>query len=81
MTANRLKSLLKDNWVNFSHYRKGYLYYLIAEQDDESTTTYCFPVPIEDVGDATFGSVEKAILFMRYIRKASEEGSFAKMVS
>ncbi len=81
MTTNRLKGLLKDNWVNFSHYRKGYLYYLIAEQDDESTITYSFPVPIDDIGDATFGAIEKAILFMRYIRKAQEEGSFTKVVS
>ncbi len=38
--------------------------------------TYIFPVPLEDVGDATFNATEKALLFMRYIRKAQEEGSF-----
>lgn len=32
-----------------------------------------FPVPIEDIGDATFLAEDKAILFMRYIRKYIEE--------
>jgi hypothetical protein len=35
-----------------------------------------FPVPVADVGDATLRAQEKAILFMRYIRNAMEEGSF-----
>lgn len=28
-----------------------------------------FPVPISDIGDATFLAEDKAMLFMRYIRK------------
>lgn len=28
-----------------------------------------FPVPIEDTGDGTFNAVDKATLFLRYIRK------------
>lgn len=28
-----------------------------------------FPVPISDIGNATFLAKDKAILFMRYIRK------------
>lgn len=71
-----LKSLLKDNSVQFTHYRKGYLYYEIV--DPVTQIAYCFPVPLEDVGDATFNATEKALLFMRYIRKAQEEGSFVK---
>ena len=31
-----------------------------------------FPVPIEDIGDATFLADDKALLFMRYIRKHLE---------
>lgn len=81
-----LKTLLKGNVVHFSHYRKGYLYYTITEvpplgpveTDPSWLVSYCFPVPLEDVGDATFNATEKAILFMRYIRKAQEEGSFVK---
>jgi hypothetical protein len=35
-----------------------------------------FPVPVTDVGDATLEAQEKAIMFMRYIHKALEEGTF-----
>ncbi len=87
-----LKTLLKDNTVTFAYYRKGYLYYTIAERVPvwsikpenidplyhEFGSVWLFPVPIEDIGDATFNSTEKAILFMRYIRKAQEEGSFVR---
>jgi hypothetical protein len=37
-----------------------------------------FPVPIDDVGDAVFLADEKAILFMRYIRKHAEAIAAAK---
>lgn len=33
---------------------------------------FVFPVPIEDIGSATFLAHDKAILFMRYIRKHIE---------
>ncbi len=64
-----LKTLLKDNTVSFSRYRKGYLYYTIAEPSQHNpldlaylpTATYEFPVPIEDCGDATFPATDKAI--------------------
>lgn len=87
MTTSDLKTLLKGNHVQFSRYRKGYLYYTISEAysvdlpppNGIAFNTYEFPVPIEDVGDATFGATEKALLFMRYIRKAQEEGSFARV--
>lgn len=48
--------------VNFLHYRQNELWY----------TTECgfeFPVPIEDCGDGVFLAEDKAMLFMRYIRK------------
>lgn len=74
-----LKTLLKDNAVHFLRYRKGYLYYTIDHWvGDDEIDTYEFPVPIEDCGDATFSADEKALLFMRYIRKAQEEGSFVR---
>lgn len=85
MTTPALKDLLKDNTVRFSRYRKGHLYYSISERfarvEDQSAMIlrWEFPVPVEDVGDATFGATEKALLFMRYIRKAQEEGSFVRV--
>jgi len=55
--------MVKDNkTVVFKFYRDGNLWY----------STECgfeFPVPIADIGNATFLNQDKAILFMRYIRK------------
>jgi hypothetical protein len=51
--------------VRFQFYRDGQLWY----------ATECgfeFPVPIAEAGTATFFSEDKAILFMRYIRRHME---------
>lgn len=56
-----IKEHIKGN-VEFQFYRDGNLYY-----KTESGIT--FPVPIEDIGNATFLRTDKAMLFMRYIRK------------
>lgn len=62
-----LKELVQGR-VNFEYYRGGQLYY--------STTvdsSFKFPVPVSDIGDATFLKEDKAMLFMRYIRKYLKE--------
>lgn len=51
--------------VNFSYYRKGELWYV-------TSSGFEFPVPIGDTGDGTFNATDKAMLFMRYIRKHLE---------
>jgi hypothetical protein len=51
--------------VAFSHYRQKELWYV-------TETGFEFPVPIEDTGDGTFLATDKAMLFMRYIRKHLE---------
>ena len=48
--------------VRFSFYRNGELFY-------KTECGFEFPVPIHDIGNATFLAEDKAILFMRYIRK------------
>ena len=62
-----LKEMVSNNQkVRFSYYRGGDLWY----------TTECgflFPVPVADIGDATFLTEDKAMLFMRYIRKYLSE--------
>lgn len=58
-----IKDLVKGNNVTFQFYRDGSLWYKVDGQD------FVFPVPISDIGTATFNATEKAILFMRYIRK------------
>ena len=48
--------------VIFEFYRDGNLYY-------STETGLTFPVPTSDIGNATFLKADKAMLFMRYIRK------------
>jgi len=55
--------------VKFSFYRKGNLHYLCDNGFE-------FRVPIDDTGDAAFLHEDKAMLFMRWIRKELE--SYAK---
>jgi hypothetical protein len=58
-----IKEMIENNQtVKFVSYRKGELWY-------ETECGFQFPVPIEDAGDATFMATDKAIMFMRYIRK------------
>ena len=52
--------------VNFSHYHDGNLWY------ETNTTNFLFPVPISDIGNARFLATDRAMLFMRYIRKHME---------
>lgn len=57
-----IKDMVKDKKVTFLFYKEGELWY----------TTECgfeFPVPIDDVGTAAMNAEDKAILFMRWIRK------------
>lgn len=56
-----IKECIKGQ-VTFEYYRKNELWY-------KCENGFMFPVPIEDIGDATFMAKDKAMLFMRYIRK------------
>ncbi len=57
-----ITEMVKDKNVKFVHYVGGNLWY-------QTQDGFMFPVPISDIGDATFMAEDKAILFMRYIRK------------
>lgn len=58
-----LKTMIKDNrHVSFVRYKEGDLWY-VTEDGFE------FPVPVADVGNATMLAKDKALLFMRYLRK------------
>lgn len=46
-----------------------FLYYRAKELWYETELGFKFPVPIDDTGEATFLASDKAMLFMRYIRK------------
>src|ERR1700747_1217727 len=54
--------IVNNQKVRFSFYRGGQLWY-------ETECGFRFPVPISDAGTATFMAEDRAILFMRYIRK------------
>lgn len=64
--TDSIKDLVKENRVNFRFYRKGELWY------ETVNPKFAFPVPIDDTGDGTFLAEDKAIIFMRYIRKQIE---------
>lgn len=58
-----LKDMVRDGkQVRFAWFRGSELWYV-------TECGFEFPVPISDVGDATFLAQDKALLFMRYIRK------------
>ena len=71
-----IKDIVKDNTVRFAKYRQGIAYYTVRVPSDG--VEYMFPVPLSDIGDATLFASDKAMVFMRYIRKALEDKTFVK---
>jgi hypothetical protein len=66
-----LKDLIhRDNTVHFARYFDGNLWYHVITPNGDKALE--FPVPIADIGNATFLAVDRAPLFMRYIRKHLE---------
>lgn len=60
---NELKEIVKDGKkVYFQFFRGKSLYY-------KTECGFMFEVPISDTGDACFNAEDKAILFMRWIRR------------
>jgi hypothetical protein len=75
MKTPKIIDLVRNNKVSFSYYRKGMMYYSVSLDGLE----YLFPVPLDDIGDATLFKEDKAILFMRYIRKAQNQGELVQV--
>ncbi|MDA3778899.1 MAG: hypothetical protein PF487_01495 [Bacteroidales bacterium] len=69
-----IKEIIKDNTVTFAYYRAGYLFYNVIYREE----VFMFPVPIDDIGDATFLNTDRAMFLMRYIKKAIEEKTFVR---
>lgn len=66
MNNLNIKEMVKDGKrVQFCHYKHGELFY-------KTECGFMFPVPISDTGDGVFLNEDKAMLFMRYIRKQIE---------
>ena len=62
----RLFDMVNKQQAHFQYYRDSALWY-------KTDGSFLFPVPISDVGTATFGRDDKAILFMKWIRRYKEE--------
>ena len=60
--------VINDQKVNFSFYRDGILYY-------KTEKGLLFEVPISDAGSGCFNGQDKAVLFMRWIRKQIESNN------
>jgi hypothetical protein len=66
LKTRTIKQMVENNQkVRFQFYRDGQLWYV-------TECGFEFPVPISEAGTATFLAEDKAILFMRYIRKYME---------
>ena len=66
LKTRTIKQMVENNQkVRFRFYRDGQLWY-------GTECGFEFPVPISEAGTATFLAEDKAILFMRYIRRHLE---------
>lgn len=64
----KLINLIKDNKVHFDFYQDKTLYYYLLYQGYK----YIFPITVEEAKGGCFTAEDKAILFMRWIRKSIE---------
>lgn len=69
-----IKYLVKDQRVHFKFYRDNALYY-------ETDSGFRFPIPVEDMNSGVFLPDDKAILYMRWIRKALDTGNYRQRSS
>ena len=70
-----ITELVKNNFVHFDFYRQGHFHYKLITNEREFT----FPVPLEDISGATLNATDKALVFMRWIRRAIEDKTFIKL--
>lgn len=64
--------VMSGRMVHFLYYKTGELWYV-------TDCGFQFPVPISDTGDAEFCVTDKAMLFMRWIRKHKQNIDMAKI--
>jgi hypothetical protein len=57
-----IKEMVKDKKVQFVRYQNNELWY-------KTECGFEFPIPQEDLNGATFVAEDKALLFMRWIKK------------
>lgn len=57
-----IKDIVKDNNAHFESYRNGYFHYV-------TDGGFEFRIPLDDVDGVTLNKEDKAIFFMRWIKK------------
>jgi hypothetical protein len=57
-----IKDMVKNKQVTFMYFQGGELWY-------KTEDGFEFPVPVSDTGTGMFKTQDKALLFMRWIRK------------
>lgn len=70
-----IKDLIKGGNVYFEFFRDNTFYYICTD----GTNKYRFPVPLNDIGSGCLLSKDKAVYFMRYMRKAIENNEMQKI--
>ena len=70
-----IKEIIKDNTVDFDFYKMNMFYYVIKVDGK----TFQFTVDREDIGTAVMLKHDKAIFFMRWIRKAIDTNTFIEL--
>ena len=74
-----IKKLIDKNVVRFDEYCDGNFIYSIGYREERKV--YCFQVPIEETKGARLLRNDKAIYFMRWIRKSIENGTMVEKIS
>lgn len=73
--VKNIKEVVQGNKVHFDSFRQGLFYYNVSVDGFK----FQFTVPIEDIGTATLLAIDKAITYMRWIRKAIDSNTFIKL--
>lgn len=76
MDYSKITPLIKDNFVYFHKYKSNYFYYRLKKDDD----VYEFSIHLSEIEEAELLSQDKAILFLKYIKKALQSGRFTKVL-
>lgn len=76
MKLPTIRDLIHDQ-AKFFKYQDGRLWYQIIWTEKEGPTAgtpflFDFPIPVDDAGGGEFGTIEKPITLMRWIRKHLE---------
>lgn len=68
-----IKKIVDGNTAKFEYFRDGELWYSVQYGPKREVLLFPVPTDPEEIGNATFLNEDKAILFMRYIRKYLEK--------